>query len=171
MTILKVLEFPDDRLRKVAKPINEFNQELKSLINDMKETMYHENGIGLAATQIDKHIQLIVIDISEEKNSPIVLINPKIISSSGETGIEEGCLSVPSVNALVKRHEKIKVKFKNERFEDDVIEADDLLAICIQHEIDHLNGKLFIDHLSPLKRNRLKKKLDKIKKQQNNIIN
>lgn len=168
MTILKVLEFPDDRLRKVAKPIDEFNQELKTLINDMQETMYHENGIGLAATQVDKHIQLIVIDVSEEKNSPMVLINPKIISSSGETGIEEGCLSVPSVNALVKRYEKINVQFKNELFEDDVIEADDLLAICIQHEIDHLNGKLFIDHLSPLKRNRLKKKLEKIKKQQTN---
>ncbi|ASK78098.1 peptide deformylase [Paraphotobacterium marinum] len=168
MTILKVLEFPDDRLRKVAKPVDEFNQELKTLINDMQETMYHENGIGLAATQIDRHIQLIVIDISEEKNSPMVLINPKIISSSGETGIEEGCLSVPSVNALVKRYEKINVQFKNEKFEDDLIAADDLLAICIQHEIDHLNGKLFIDHLSPLKRNRLKKKLEKIKKQQTN---
>lgn len=164
MAILPVLSHPDDRLRKVAKPVAQVDERIQTIIQDMLETMYQEEGIGLAATQVDIHEQIIVIDLSEEKNDPLVIINPELIEKSGETGIEEGCLSVPEIKALVPRFEAVKIRALNEKGEAIEIEAEDLLAICLQHEMDHLKGKLFVDYLSPLKQDRIKKKLLKIKK-------
>lgn len=164
MAILPVLSHPDVRLRKVAKPVEQVDDRIKKIIKDMLETMYQEEGIGLAATQVDIHEQIIVIDLSEEKNDPIVIINPQLYEKNGETGIEEGCLSVPETRALIPRFETVKLRALNEKGEAIEIEANDLLAICIQHEIDHLKGKLFVDYLSPLKQDRIKKKLLKIKK-------
>lgn len=161
MSILPVLTFPDARLRKIAKPVDIIDDEIRTVVSNMFETMYAEKGIGLAATQVDIHQQIIVIDISENENGPLVLINPIILNKSGETGIEEGCLSVPEVNALVPRFESIKIKALNEKGEKFELEADDLLAICIQHEMDHLKGKLFVDYLSPLKRQRIEQKMKK----------
>ncbi|WP_232012601.1 peptide deformylase [Vibrio aphrogenes] len=164
MSVLNVLTFPDDRLRTVAQPITEFTPELQTLIDDMFDTMYDEEGIGLAATQVDVHKQLIVIDISENRDERLVLINPEIIEKHGEDGIEEGCLSVPGARALVPRASAITVKALDRNGQEFTLEADDLLAICIQHECDHLLGKLFVDYLSPLKRKRIKDKLEKIKR-------
>ncbi|GLT13342.1 peptide deformylase [Vibrio algivorus] len=164
MSVLNVLTFPDDRLRTVAKPVTEFTPELHTLIDDMFETMYDEEGIGLAATQVDIHKQIIVIDVSENRDEQLVLINPEIIEKQGEDGIEEGCLSVPGARALVPRASSIKVKALDKNGQEFTLEADELLAICIQHECDHLLGKLFVDYLSPLKRKRIKDKLEKIKR-------
>ncbi len=164
MSLLPVLTFPDERLRTVATPITEFTPELQTQIDDMIETMYAEEGIGLAATQVDFHKQLIVIDVSETRDQPMVLINPEIVEKSGEDGIEEGCLSVPGAKALVPRAAEVTVKALNREGEEFSFEADDLLAICVQHEMDHLKGKLFVDYLSPLKRKRIKDKLEKIKR-------
>ncbi|MDO4430827.1 MAG: peptide deformylase [Lonepinella koalarum] len=165
MSLLNVLIFPDEQLRTIAQPVTEFNEQLQQFIDDMFETMYKEEGIGLAATQVNVHKRVITIDIDGDKANQIVLINPEIIESSGETGIEEGCLSVPGFRGLVPRKEKVKVKALNPHGEEFTLNADGLLAICIQHEIDHLNGVMFIDYLSPLKRNRIKEKLVKYKKQ------
>ncbi|MFV0575860.1 MAG: peptide deformylase [Vibrio sp.] len=165
MTVLNVLTFPDDRLRTVAKPVEAITPEIQMFIDDMFETMYDEEGIGLAATQVDVHKQIVVIDVSEERDEQLVFINPEIIEKSGEDGIEEGCLSVPGARALVPRAERIKVKALDRNGQEFVLEADDLLAICIQHECDHLQGKLFVDYLSPLKRQRIKQKLEKLKRQ------
>lgn len=165
MSLLDVLIFPDEQLRIVAVPVTEFNQELQQFIDDMFETMYKEEGIGLAATQVNVHKRVITMDIEGDKSNQIVLINPEIVESSGETGIEEGCLSVPGFRGLVPRKEKVTVKALNRQGEEFTLNADGLLAICIQHEIDHLNGVMFIDYLSPLKRNRIKEKLVKYKKQ------
>ncbi|WP_417617866.1 peptide deformylase [Oceanisphaera sp.] len=164
--VLKVLRFPDERLRTIAKPITEFTPALQQTIDDMFETMYAEEGIGLAATQVDVHQQLIVIDASEDRTQRLVLINPEILEQSGSTGIEEGCLSVPGARALVERAEFVKVRAQNEHGETFELEADDLLAICIQHEMDHLIGKLFVDYLSPLKRQRIRQKMEKLTKQE-----
>ncbi|GEA52544.1 peptide deformylase 1 [Vibrio inusitatus NBRC 102082] len=164
MSLLHVLTFPDDRLRTVAKPVVDFTPELQTHIDDMIETMYAEEGIGLASTQVDVHKQIVVIDLSETREEPLILINPEITEKRGEDGIEEGCLSVPGARALVSRAAEISVKALNREGEEFTFEADDLLAICVQHELDHLAGKLFVDYLSPLKRKRIKDKLEKIKR-------
>ena len=161
MAILDVLSFPDERLRTVAKPVEEVNDEIKQLVSDMFETMKDENGIGLAATQVNRHVQVVVMDVSEDQNEPRVFINPEIIRKDGSTISEEGCLSVPGNYAKVERAESITVKALDQNGESFELDAEGLLAICIQHELDHLNGKLFVDYLSPLKRNRIRKQLEK----------
>ena len=166
MAILNVLHFPDPRLRKKALPVKSVDPEIRVLAADMLETMYEEGGIGLAATQVNVRKRVVVIDLSEARNEPMYLINPEILSSEGVEQMQEGCLSVPDYYDLVERAEKIHYRYIN--LDNEVIEADadELLAVCIQHEIDHLNGKLFIDYLSPLKRQRLRKKLEKQEKLQ-----
>jgi len=159
--ILEILKYPDKRLRTIAKPVEEVNSEIKQLAKDMFQTMYEAPGIGLAATQVNFHQRLIVIDISEECNQPLCLINPEIIEINGEIEYEEGCLSVPNYYENVKRANEIKVSALNELGQPFKIEADEMLSICIQHEMDHLNGILFVDHLSKLKQKRLKKKAEK----------
>lgn len=165
MALLKVLRFPDERLRTQAQPITEFTADLQTQIDDMFETMYQEKGIGLAATQVDYHKQLIVMDLQDEVERPKVFINPEIIASSGDFCNEEGCLSVPGIYAKVDRAEFVTVKALDRHGNEFTVEADDLFAICIQHEMDHLKGKLFVDYLSPLKRQRIKQKLEKAAKQ------
>ncbi|WP_411705521.1 peptide deformylase [Edaphovirga cremea] len=164
MSVLQILHFPDERLRTVAKPVKEVTPEIQRIVDDMFETMYAEEGIGLAATQVDIHQQIIVIDVSEERDQRLVLINPELLEKSGETGIEEGCLSIPDQRALIPRAEKVKVRALDREGKSFELEADDLLAICIQHEMDHLVGKLFVDYLSPLKRQRIRQKLEKMAK-------
>ena len=159
MSVREILKFPDKRLRKVAKPVQKFDDYLNILIKDMFETMYHSDGIGLAATQIDVHLRVIVIDIKDVEK--LYLINPEITQTSGTMESKEGCLSVPYLIDYVPRAEKISLNSYNRQGEPRLIEATGLLAVCIQHEIDHLDGKLFVDYLSPLKRSRLKKKIDK----------
>lgn len=159
--ILEILKYPDKRLRTVAKPVENVNSEIKKQIKDMFETMYDAPGIGLAATQVNFHQRLIVVDVSEECNEPICLINPEIIEKNGEIEWEEGCLSVPNYYESVKRANEIKVSALNELGQSFELEASEMLAVCIQHEMDHLNGILFVDHLSKLKQKRLKKKAEK----------
>ena len=159
MSIKEILKFPDKRLRKVAKPVEQFDESLKLLISDMFETMYHFNGIGLAATQINVHKRIIVIDIKEEEK--LYLVNPKIVASSGTIDSKEGCLSVPLMIDHVERAQNVAVKTFDVNGKEQFIEAKGLLSVCIQHEIDHLDGKLFVDYLSSLKRNRLKKRIEK----------
>ena len=161
MTVLTVLHYPDDRLRTVAAAVPEVTAEIKQLTADMLDTMYAENGIGLAATQVNVHKRVVVIDISENRDKPMIFINPEIIAKSGDTEYEEGCLSVPQSYAKVERASAVTVKAQNEKGEWFELQAEGLLAICLQHELDHLVGKLFIDYLSPLKRDRIKKKLEK----------
>ncbi|OYY50569.1 MAG: peptide deformylase [Methylophilaceae bacterium 17-44-8] len=161
MALLTILNYPDPRLHTVAKPVTEFNAELKRLVQDMRETMYAAPGIGLAATQVDHHIQLIVIDTSKEQNDVLVLINPKIVNQSGVQEYEEGCLSVPGVYESVTRAEHIKVEAQDTNGKKFTLEAEGLLSVCIQHEMDHLKGKVFVDYLSPLKRNRIRTKMMK----------
>ena len=161
MPVLEVLTFPDERLRTIAKPVEKVDSKIRTLVKDMFETMNDEKGIGLAATQVNVHKRVVVIDVSEEQNEPYVLINPEILEKTGSTVSEEGCLSVPNNYAKVDRAEKVKVRALNEKNETFELEAEGLLAICIQHELDHLQGKLFVDYLSPLKRDRIKKKLEK----------
>ena len=162
MATLEVLRFPDERLRKIAAPVEKITPDLERIIQDMFETMYLEEGIGLAATQANIHKRIIVIDTSENHDQPIVLINPELIEKRGETGIEEGCLSVPECRAFVPRAEWVKVRAQDRHGEYFEIETDGLLAICLQHEMDHLAGKLFVDYLSPLKRQRIRQKLEKL---------
>ena len=164
MALLDILRFPDARLRTKAKPIDEVTDELRSFIDDMFETMYNAPGIGLAATQVDFHKQLIIVDVSEDKSEPYCFINPVITEAEGEEICQEGCLSVPEYYADVSRAENIKVKALDRDGKPFEVEADGLFAVCIQHEIDHLNGKLFVDYLSPLKQKRLRKKMDKMAK-------
>ncbi len=161
MAILEVLSFPDERLRTVAKPVESIDDDIKQLVADMFETMKEENGIGLAATQVNRHVQVVVMDVSEEQDEPRVFINPEITSKEGSTISEEGCLSVPGNYAKVERAESITVKALDAEGQPFELEAEGLLAICIQHELDHLKGKLFVDYLSPLKRQRIRKKLEK----------
>ena len=165
MATLKILEFPNPNLRKIAVPVTSFDNDLKCLIDNMFETMYEANGIGLAATQVDVHKRLLVLDVSEERNDPKVFVNPTIdVIESDLADYDEGCLSVPGFYETVSRPKKIKVSAQDKegtRFE---IEADGVLSVCIQHEIDHLDGKLFVDYLSSLKRNRIKDKLQKEQK-------
>ena len=167
MSILQILEFPDTRLRTTAKPVTEFDSTLHQLIDDMFDTMHDAHGIGLAATQVNEHIQLVVMDLSEEKDRPLIFINPSVTVTDDTLGsYEEGCLSVPGFHETVKRPSKVHIKAFDKDGKPFTMEADELLAICIQHEIDHLNGKLFVDYLSKLKRNRIKSKLEKIHRQQ-----
>jgi len=164
MAVLEVLHFPDQRLRKVAKPVAEITPEIKEIAENMLETMYLENGVGLAATQVDIHQRIVVIDVSESRDEPLVVINPEIIAQSGEEASEEGCLSVPETNAKVQRSEFVTLQYQDLDGNIQQLEADSLLAVCIQHEMDHLKGKLFIDYLSPLKQSRIKTKLEKLQR-------
>jgi len=161
MAVLQVLHFPDERLRTVAKAVDSLSPEICQLVDDMLETMYAENGIGLAATQVNVHKRVVVIDLSEDRNQPMVFINPQIIARDGDTSYEEGCLSVPQNYAKIDRAEFITIKAQDKSGQWFELNADGLLAICLQHELDHLEGKLFIDYLSPLKRDRIRKKLEK----------
>jgi peptide deformylase len=161
MAIREVLKFPDERLRTVAQPVATVDEGIRNLVKDMFDTMREEKGIGLAATQVNVHKRVVVMDVSEEQNTPYVFINPEILDKQGSHINEEGCLSVPEFQAKVDRAEHIKVSALNEQGEPFELEAEGLLAICIQHELDHLQGKLFVDYLSPLKRQRLKTKLEK----------
>jgi peptide deformylase len=166
MALLTILEFPDPRLRKKALPITEVDDSIRRLANDMLETMYDAPGIGLAATQINVQKRIVVIDVSEEKDQPLVFINPEIeILGGGFEEMDEGCLSVPGFYETVERPDHIKVRALNLNGEIFELEDDDMLAVCIQHEIDHLDGKLFVDYLSPLKRQRIRKKLEKLHRQ------
>lgn len=161
MAILDVLKFPDERLRTVAKPVETVDDDIRTLVDDMFETMKDEKGIGLAATQVNVHKRVVVMDVSEEQNEPRVFINPEITKMDGKMINEEGCLSVPNSYAKVERAETITVEALDKDGNPFSLDADGLLAICIQHELDHLKGKLFVDYLSPLKRQRIKKKLEK----------
>ena len=162
MTILTVLRFPDPRLKTKASPVSEITDTVLTTVDDMLATMYDEKGVGLAATQVDIHQRIVVIDVSENGDQPIVLINPEIIAKSEETLInEEGCLSVPGIYAKVDRHTSCTVKALDKDGKEFTLDGEGLLSICIQHELDHLNGVLFVDYLSPLKRQRIKSKLEK----------
>ena len=164
MAKLKILEFPDPRLTTVAKEVKTFDENLKTLVKDMLETMYSAHGIGLAATQVNVHKRLLVLDVSENQDQPRVYINPEIVDQHGEQVHEEGCLSVPGIYANVKRSENITVRARDtdgEAFEE---QLQGLHAVCVQHEMDHLVGRLFVDYLSPLKRNMVRKKLEKQRK-------
>ena len=162
MALLSILRYPDPRLHKVAQPVQAFDARLQQTIDDMFETMYDAKGIGLAATQVDVHERLIVIDVSEERDQPLVLINPEITwASDTRTKGEEGCLSVPGIYDGVERATAVKVQALDRHGQTQHIEADGLLAVCIQHEMDHLRGKVFVEYLSPLKQGRIKTKLAK----------
>jgi peptide deformylase len=164
MAKLEILEIPDTRLRKTAKPVEVFDEQLERLVGDMTETMYSAQGIGLAATQVNIHQRLLVLDVSEEQDQPRVYINPEILEADGSETCEEGCLSVPGIYAEVTRAEKIHISAQNVDGSFFAEELEGMHAICLQHEIDHLNGKLFIDYLSPLKRRMVTKKLEKQRK-------
>lgn len=164
MAVLKILEYPDPRLRIKAKPVQAVTDDIRQLAADMLETMYAAPGIGLAATQVDQHIRLVVIDITETKDQPYVLINPEILARDGRETSDEGCLSVPGVTEGVERAARIRVRALDTAGNSRELDAEGLLAVCIQHELDHLDGKLFVDYLSELKRQRLKKKADKSRK-------
>ena len=164
MSLLTILEYPDKRLRTVATPIEGVDAALSTLIDDMFETMYEAPGIGLAATQVNFHKQLLVLDISEDKSQPMVFINPKIVARDGKQVYQEGCLSLPNIYADVTRFNQITVEALDRHGKPFTLEADGLLAVCIQHEMDHLIGKVFVDHLSPLKRALAEKKLAKMRK-------
>ena len=167
MALLPILCYPDPKLHKVASPVREVDQRIRALVTDMLETMYDAKGIGLAATQVDVHERLIVIDISEERNAPLVLINPSLHwTSPGRHLNEEGCLSVPGVYDGVERFDAVKVTALDQHGTQRIVEADGVLAVCIQHEMDHLKGKVFVEYLSPLKRNRIKTKMRKLQREE-----
>lgn len=160
MALLTIICYPDTRLHTVAKPVVAVDDRIQTLVDDMLETMYEANGVGLAATQIDVHERVVVLDTSEGRDSPLVVINPTLVWTSPETHLnEEGCLSVPGIYDGVVRHDAVKVEALDREGKSRVIEADGLLAVCLQHEMDHLLGKVFVEYLSPLKRNRIKTKL------------
>lgn len=161
MAILDILHFPDPRLRTHARPVVQVDDAIRQLVTDMLETMYVAPGIGLAATQVNVHQRVIVIDVSDEKDQPLCLINPVIVEKTGEEEMEEGCLSVPGQYETVQRADTVTVEYLDQDGNKQKLTTDGLLAVCIQHETDHLNGKLFVDYLSPLKRNRIRKKLEK----------
>jgi peptide deformylase len=167
MAILNILHYPDERLHKVATPIDQVDDQLRQLIDDMAETMYAAPGIGLAATQVDVHKRLIVIDVSEDKTGLTAFINPRIVEADGKTTYEEGCLSVPGIYEEVERAEHVVVEALDRNGKPFRLEADGLLAICIQHEIDHLDGKVFVEKLSKLKLNRI---LTRLKKNQRKTL-
>jgi peptide deformylase len=162
MSQLTILRYPDPRLQKVAAPVKQVDDRIRRLVADMLETMYAAKGIGLAATQVDAHVRVLVMDVSEERNEPLVLINPKIVAASAESVIgEEGCLSVPDIYDKLPRHVTVRVQALDLHGKSFEFEADDILSVCVQHEMDHLMGKVFVDHLSALKRNRIRAKLQK----------
>ncbi len=161
MSLLTILEFPDPRLRTRAQPVSTFDRALKTLAEDMLETMYAAPGVGLAASQVDRHIQMLVLDVSEEKNAPLIIVNPRILEQEGAETCQEGCLSVPGIFADVERSARIRIAAQGVDGKPIELEAEGLLAVCIQHEMDHLVGKLFVDYLSPLKRDMVRKKLEK----------
>jgi len=161
MAILNILRYPDARLHKVAAPVTVFDDGLKKLVADMAESMYGAPGIGLAATQVDVHKRVIVLDVSERRDSLVVLVNPEIVEATGESDIEEGCLSVPGIYELVPRAERVKVRAHDQNGNVFTLEAQGLLAVCIQHEMDHLQGKVFVEYLSQLKQQRIRAKLAK----------
>lgn len=166
MAVLSILCYPDPRLHTVAKPVQAVDARIRTLIGDMLETMYHASGIGLAATQVDVHERLIVIDVSETRDQPLVLINPEILWASPEKQVgDEGCLSVPGIYDGVERSSAVKVRALDGEGNAREIEAEGLLAVCIQHEMDHLLGKVFVEYLSPLKRNRIKTKMLKARRE------
>ena len=164
MALLEILHFPDSRLRLKAQPVSQVDDHVRQMVTDILETMYEAPGIGLAATQVNIQLQIIVLDVSEQKDQPLCLINPEILAAEGSEEMQEGCLSIPGYYENVTRAEKIKVRALNAAGETFELEADDLLVVCIQHEMDHLAGKLFVDYLSPLKRQRIKSKLLKMEK-------
>lgn len=167
MSLLTILEFPDPRLRKKAEPVDLVDDGIREILENMTETMYHAEGIGLAATQVDVHLRMLVIDISDDHSHPMVFINPEIIVLDPEPlGHEEGCLSVPGYYELVTRPRKVRVQALDRDGNPFELEAEGLLAVCVQHEVDHLNGKLFVDYISALKRQRIKSKLEKEHRQQ-----
>jgi len=166
MTQLTILRFPDPRLRTVARPVDAVDDSIRELADDMLETMYAASGIGLAATQVNRDLRMLVLDLSAERNEPLVLINPEIIQRHGSQVCEEGCLSVPGEYAEVERAETIRVRALDRDGAPREIDADGLLAVCIQHEIDHLDGKVFVDYLSPLKRRMIEKRMKKARQQQ-----
>jgi peptide deformylase len=166
MTKLKILEFPDPRLRKKAAPVEVVDDALRGLIDDMFETMYEAPGIGLAATQVDVHKRLLVADVTTDNTDPYALINPTILEKDGLTVTEEGCLSVPGFYEAVERAEHIRVRFLNPEGDEIEMEVEGMLAVCIQHEIDHLDGKLFVDYLSEAKRQRIRKRLERERRHQ-----
>jgi peptide deformylase len=161
MALLNILRYPDARLHKAAAPVTVFDESLKKLVRDMAETMYAAPGIGLAASQVDVHKQVIVIDVSERHDALVVLVNPEIVEASGVSDIEEGCLSVPGVYEIVERAERVKVRAFDQNGNPFTLEAQGLLAVCIQHEMDHLKGKVFVEYLSQLKQQRVRAKLAK----------
>lgn len=161
MALLPILRYPDPRLHKIAAPVERVDETIRKLIADMAETMYEAPGIGLAATQVDVHKRVVVIDVSEDKSKLMAFVNPEIFERSGEQVCEEGCLSVPGIYEKVTRNERVKVRALDPQGEPFVLEAEGLLAVCIQHEIDHLDGKVFVEHLSKLKQSRIKAKLAK----------
>jgi peptide deformylase len=162
MAKLTILEFPDPRLRTIARPVQTVDDRIRKLVDDMFETMYEAPGVGLAATQVDVHEQVIVIDVSDDRSQPLVFINPEIeVLADTEAEYDEGCLSVPGFYETVRRPDRVKVRALDRNGEAFEIEPEGLLAVCIQHEMDHLNGKLFVDYLSSLKRDRIRKKLEK----------
>jgi peptide deformylase len=165
MALLNILHFPDPRLRQIAQPIDEVTDEIRQLADDMLETMYEAPGIGLAATQVNVQKRILVMDISDDKSEPMVLINPEILKAEGEREYQEGCLSVPEAYEMVTRADTVRVRALDKNGEPLEFDADGLLATCVQHEIDHLDGKLFVDHISNLKRQRIRKKLEKHQKQ------
>jgi len=165
MALLTILHFPDPKLRTIAKPVTEFDDKLRQLVDDMFERMYEAPGIGLAATQVDRHIRLLVMDASENSDSPRCLINPEILEADGEEEMDEGCLSIPGFYETVRRAEHIRVRAQDKYGEFFEFEADGIEAVCVQHEMDHLQGKLFVDYISNLKRDRIRTKLVKQKKQ------
>jgi peptide deformylase len=161
MATLNILRYPDARLHKQAAPVTVFDDALKKFVSDMAETMYAAPGIGLAATQVDVHKQIIVVDVSERRDSLVVLVNPEIVDATGVSDIEEGCLSVPGVYELVDRAERVKVRAYDQNGTAFTLEAQGLLSVCIQHELDHLKGKVFVEHLSPLKQQRIRARIAK----------
>ncbi|WP_233861640.1 peptide deformylase [Paraburkholderia adhaesiva] len=165
MALLNILHYPDKRLHKVAKPVEVFDERVRKLVKDMAETMYAAPGVGLAATQVDVHERIVVIDVSETHDELRVFINPKIIWSSDERMVhEEGCLSVPGIYDDVERAEKVRVRAQNEKGETYEVDCEELLAVCIQHEMDHLMGRVFVEYLSPLKQTRIKSKMKKLER-------
>jgi peptide deformylase len=165
MTKLAILEYPDPRLRQAAEPVRVFDDDLRRFVADLLETMYAARGIGLAASQVDVHRRVLVIDVSDERNRPLVLVNPEIVAAQGLEPAEEGCLSLPGIYDKVKRATQVRVRAQDAGGVAFEIEASGLLAVCIQHEMDHLEGKLFVDHLSELKRQLIRKRLQKERKQ------